>query len=46
MTIDERLQALTMNLELFSRELESMRVKAEAYDKLIQGRINMLITAA
>ena len=46
MTIDERLQALTMNLELFSRDLESMREKAEAEDKRIQKRIEMLITAA
>jgi hypothetical protein len=29
MTIDERLEALAMNLELFSREVEALRAPVE-----------------
>jgi archaellum component FlaC len=49
MTIDERLEALTrrhealtMNLELISRDIETLRTKGEDHDK----RIDKLITAA
>jgi hypothetical protein len=42
MTIDERIQALTMNLELISRDVESLRAKGEDHDE----RIEKLITAA
>jgi hypothetical protein len=46
MTIDERLQALTMKRKRFSRDLENMRAKEEANDKRIQERLSMLITAS
>ncbi len=49
MTIDERLEALTqrhealtMNLELISRDIETLRSKGEDHDK----RIEMLIAAS
>lgn len=42
MTIDERLEALTMNLELIGRDVEGLRAKAEADNK----RIELLITAS
>ena len=42
MTIDGRIQALTMNLEFISRDVESLRAKGEDHDK----RIEMLITTA
>ncbi len=33
MTIDERLEALTMNLELVSRDIEALRELATAYEE-------------
>jgi archaellum component FlaC len=42
MTIDERIEALTMDLELVSRDIETLRDTAQDQGK----RIEMLITAA
>lgn len=42
MTIDERLEALTMNLELAFRDIEEQRAAAKAASEKTDERINAL----
>jgi hypothetical protein len=46
MTIDERLEALTMNLELAFRDIEAMRATAREYARETSQRLDTLLATA
>lgn len=44
MTIDDRLEALTMNMELAWRELEAHRILIEEQDQRTERRMDKVLT--
>jgi hypothetical protein len=46
MNLDERLEALTMNLELASRDIEAMRATAREHARETSQQLNTLLATA